>query len=246
MLASFYVLPQQHDGYGVNLPKFYSIKYHFGFTIAGNTSDFRLNVKPTSLLPDTLIKNNKDTTRYFIRTIYTQPTSGFALGFVADMRLHDYIRLRCTPSFASASRNIEYTLANLGGDTTKKFTKQVESFYVLAPLELKFQSKRLGNFSAYVIGGGGYTYDVFNRGITAGSQAGSGNSVDNNVKIRSHDFYYSAGGGTDFYLPYFKLGLEIKLQVGTKNLLIPGNNVFSNSIDKIRSRMVVFTVTFEG
>jgi hypothetical protein len=137
-------------------------------------------------------------------------------------------------------------MSNSGRDTIKKFTKEVESFYAIFPLEAKIQSKRLGNFSAYVIGGGGYSYDVFNKGTTAGTQSGGGNQVDKNVRIRSNDFYYSAGAGTDFYLPYFKLGFEIKLQVGTRNLLNPASNVFSNSIDKIRSRMVVFTLTFEG
>ncbi len=59
-------------------------------------------------------------------------------------------------------------------------------------------------------------------------------------------YYYIAGAGTDFYLQYFKLGLELKLLIGTRNLLQPQNNVFSGSIDKVRSRMVVFTITFEG
>ncbi len=60
------------------------------------------------------------------------------------------------------------------------------------------------------------------------------------------DYFYSAGAGTDFYLQYFKLGLELKLLIGTKNLLKKENSVFTNSIDKIRSRMVVFSITFEG
>lgn len=237
---------QENDGYGVNLPKFYKTRLHFGFTIAGNTTDFRLNTKPDSQFPDTLIIQSKDTTRYYVRTIYTQPAPGFAIGLVADARLHDYIRLRFTPSISFASRKIEYTLSNRGMDTFKVFQKTVESTFLIFPLETKIQSKRLGNFSAYVIGGYGYALDLASRKKAAGVQTGGPNQLDNNVKVKRDDFFYSAGAGTDFYLQYFKLGLEIKLQVGTKNLLNPGNNIFSNSIDKIRSRMVVFTITFEG
>ena len=46
---------QQNDGYGVNLPKFYKSPLHFGFTIAGNSTDFRIVTVPNSKFPDTLI-----------------------------------------------------------------------------------------------------------------------------------------------------------------------------------------------
>jgi hypothetical protein len=156
------------------------------------------------------------------------------------------VRVRFTPSISFASRKIEYTLSNRGRDTFKVFQKTVESTFLIFPIETKIQSKRLGNFSAYVIGGYGYALDLASRKKAAGVQTGGPNQLDNNVKVKRDDFFYSAGAGTDFYLQYFKLGLEIKLQVGTKNLLNPSNNIFSNSIDKVRSRMVVFTVTFEG
>ena len=227
------------------MPKFYKNPLHFGFTIAGSMCDLRLNTRPNSQLPDTLIMSNKDTTRYYIRTIYTQPGAGFAIGLVADFRLHEYIRLRCTPSVAPfASKKIEYRLSTVGRDTFKVYKKTIEPVYIFLPIEAKIQSKRLGNFSTYVIGGYGYALDLTSRKKAAGVVGP--NELESNIKLKRDDFYYSAGAGTDFYLMYFKLGLEIKLQVGTRNMLNPSNNIFSNSIDKIRSRMVVFTVTFEG
>jgi hypothetical protein len=170
---------------------------------------------------------------------------GFALGLVSDLRMQEYLRLRFTPSISFANRKIEYTLATADRDSFKVFEKSVESVFLIFPLETKIQSKRLGNFSAYVIGGGGYALDLTAR-KKAGSASGGGNQLDDNVKLLRDDFYYSAGAGTDFYLEYFKLGLELKLQVGTRNLLKKENSVFTNSIDKIRSRMVVFSITFEG
>lgn len=121
----------------------------------------------------------------------------------------------------------------------------MESVFLVFPLETKIQSKRLGNFGAYVIGGGGYTLDLSAR-KAAGSIAAGTNQLNENVKLMRDDLFYSAGAGVDFYLPYFKLGFELKLLIGTRNLLKRENNVFVNSLDKIRSRMVMFSITFEG
>jgi hypothetical protein len=194
------------------------------------------------LFPDTIIGK----TRYRVKTIYSQPAPGFAIGIVSDARIFDYLRLRFTPSISFASRKIEYRLANASMDSSKVFQKIVESAFLFFPLESKIQSKRLGNFSAYVIGGGGYSLDLASRKKSAGVATGGPNQLDDNVKLLRDDFFYSAGAGTDFYLEYFKLGFEMKLIIGTRNLLKPENSVFTNSIDKVRSRMVVFTVTFEG
>lgn len=194
------------------------------------------------MFPDTIIGK----TRYRVKTIYSQPAPGFAIGIVSDARIFEYLRLRFTPSISFASRKIEYRLSNASMDSSKVFQKLVESAFLFFPLESKIQSKRLGNFSAYVIGGGGYSLDLASRKKSAGVATGGPNQLDDNVKLLRDDFFYSAGAGTDFYLEYFKLGFEMKLIIGTRNLLKPENSIFTNSIDKVRSRMVVFTVTFEG
>ena len=181
-----------------------------------------------------------------MKTIYSQPAPGFAIGIVADARIFEYLRLRFTPSISFASRKIQYTLENGTRDSSKIFEKLVESAFLLFPLEAKIQSKRLGNFSTYVIGGGGYSLDLASRKKSAGVSSGGPNQLDDNVKLKRDDLFYSAGAGADFYLQYFKLGIELKLLIGTKNLLKPENSIFTNSIDKVRSRMVVFTITFEG
>jgi hypothetical protein len=208
------VVSQQNDGYGVNLPKFYKTKLHFGFVIAGNSTDFRLNPKPNSLLPDTLIDN----TYYKVKTVYSESVPGFAIGPVVDLKLQQYIRLRFTPTISFGTRKINYGLANAARDSFKVFQKTVESVFLLFPIETKIQSKRMGNFGAYVIGGAGYSLDLSARKKTAGS-SGAANQLDENVKLKRDDIFYSAGAGTDFYLQYFKLGFELKLLIGTKNLL---------------------------
>jgi len=76
--------------------------------------------------------------------------------------------------------------------------------------------------------------------------SGGANQLDDAIQLKRDDFFYSGGAGVDFYLQYFKLGLELKILQGTKNLKQKQNNIFSNSIEKINSKMAIFSVTFEG
>ena len=229
----------QEEG-GVNLPKFYRNKMHFGFALAYNKTDFRIHTIKNSALPDTVIGG----VTYGMKTIYTKSDPGFALGIISDFRLHQYLRLRFTPNISFASRSLEYKLENAKRDSTKEYKKSVESTFIILPLELKLQSKRLDNFSAYVILGGGYTMDLVSKKKPVAS--GGANQLDDAVQLKRDDYFYSGGAGVDFYLQYFKLGLELKVLQGTKNLKQPLNNIFTNSIEKVNSKMVIFSVTFEG
>lgn len=231
---------QHKEEGGVNLPKFYKNKVHFGFALAYNQTDFRIHTVKNSAFPDTLIGD----VRYGIKTIYTKSDPGFALGIISDFRLHDYLRVRFTPNISFASRSLDYTLQNANRDSTKLYKKSVESTFIILPLELKLQSKRLDNFGAYVIFGGGYTLDLVSK--KKGQAVGGANQLDDAVLLKRDDYFYSGGAGVDFYLEYFKLGLEVKVIQGTKNLLQKNNNIFTNSIDKVNSKMVIFSVTFEG
>lgn len=231
---------QHKEESGVNLPKFYKNKMHFGFSLAYNKTDFRIHTVKNSAFPDTLI----DGVKYGMKSIYTKSDPGFALGIISDFRLHDYLRIRFTPNISFASRNLDYTLQNDRRDSTKLFTKTVESTFLLFPIELKLQSKRLDNFGAYVIGGGGFAFDLVSK--KKGAKVGGTNQLNEAVQLQRNDYFYSAGAGVDFYLMYFKLGLELKVLKGTQNLMNPLNNIFSKSIQKVNSQMLIFSVTFEG
>jgi hypothetical protein len=213
---------------------------HFGFALAYNKTDFRIHTIKNSELPDTVIGG----VTYGMKTIYTKSDPGFALGIISDFRLHQYIRLRFTPNISFASRSLEYKLENAKRDSTKEYKKSVESTFLIFPLELKLQSKRLDNFGAYVILGGGYSMDLVSKKKPVSS--GGANQLDEAVQLKRDDFFYSGGAGVDFYLQYFKLGLELKVLQGTKNLKQPLNNIFTNSLEKINSKMVIFSITFEG
>jgi hypothetical protein len=221
---------------GLNLPKFYSQKIHFGFSIGLNQTDFRLHTVPNSKLPhdvhDTILYPN-DTLN--LKSVQSKAEPGFNLGIICDARLHQYVRIRFLPNIAFASRSLQY---NFTGTRTFTVSKKSESTFINLPLNVKLQSKRLRNFGAYLIGGGSYSID-----LASGKKDAASNEV---VRLKSNDLYYEGGAGADFYLPYFKLGLELKLITGITNILIKDNTFFTTPINKLNSRIFLFSITFEG
>jgi hypothetical protein len=221
---------------GGNLPKFYKQHIHFGFSIGVNNTDFRVHTVPNSQLYTDLhdtINYPKDTLS--LKSISTKPETGFNLGIICDVRLQEYIRLRFLPNIAFGSRQLIYSFT---GTDTFEVKKKVESTFINFPVDVKIQSKRLGNFGAYVVGGGNYSIDLASQKKQKAD--------DQVVRLKSNDIYYQAGGGVDFYLPYFKLSLEGKVMIGVKNILIQDNKLFTKPIDKLNSHIFLFSITFEG
>ncbi|TAL40944.1 MAG: PorT family protein, partial [Chitinophagaceae bacterium] len=55
------------------------------------------------------------------------------------------------------------------------------------------------------------------------------------------------GMGFNFYFPSFILSPEIKISNGMKNIHSRDPNLkYSNTIDRIQSRMIVFSIHLEG
>ncbi len=234
-----------HEG---NLPKFYKQPLHFGFHLGANTTDFRIhNVKTSEYPLDTIYYWNGGKNYYNpgmydsillcpLKTLYHKPEAGFNLGIVCDLRLHDYVRLRCLPTLAFSSRQLVYTYQER--DSTYQRIKKSESVFIMFPLLAKLQSKRLGNFSAYVIGGGSYTFDLqSDKKVDPASQL---------VRLKRNDFYAEGGGGVDFYLKYFKFGMEVKVMSGVRDILYHDGSKFAAPIKRLNSHIVFYTITFEG
>ena len=221
---------------GLNLPKFYGQRIHFGFTIGFNQTDFRIHTVPNSKMPsdvhDTILYP-MDTLN--LKSVQSKADPGFNLGIICDLRLHQYVRLRFLPNISFASRSLMY---NFTGTRTFTVTKKSESTFVNLPLNIKLQSKRLRNFGAYVVGGGSFSVD-----LASGKKDAASNEV---VRLKSTDWYYEGGAGVDFYLPYFKLALEMKVITGIKNILIKDNTFFTTPINKLNSHIFLVSITFEG
>ncbi len=228
-----FVIGAQNDA-SSNLPQFYKRKFHLGFLLGYNRASFRINTVPISQFADT------------IKTISSSSQPGFTISPVFDLRLKDRVRLRLlAPMIIFGSRTLEYTVGNKL--KTEEVRKVVESTWLSIPLQLKLQSKRIHNFGAYVIGGGGYAWDLIGSKKGSSGIGGGNTALNEQIKLFREDYYYEVGTGFDFYFPYFKFAIEIKVQEGFNNVLNKAKiNEFNAPINKLRSHLFFVNLTFEG
>jgi hypothetical protein len=213
----------------MNLPAYDHTKLHFGFIIAMNVNNFA--VQPISNLGG----HFEDT----LKTVLSTPLPNFGLGIVAELKIGPYLKLRFVPDLAFAERDLAYSFA---GKDTFVVTKKIESTFLDFPLDIKLISKRLTNLQAYVLAGLKYTTDLASQSNVNQQLAGANATV----RIIRNDYAYEAGAGLQFFLPYFKFGIEIKLSQGVRNLLIRDTSVYTESLESLTSKVWLFSLTFEG
>lgn len=213
-----------------NLPKYDHKQWHFGFTLGINTMNF--NLHPVDHL------------QYDSTVVIIQPTlsQGFNIGIVANKRLVKFLDLRFVPTLSFGQRNIKYLIKTSPTDETQ-YIKSVESTFLDFPFTLKYKSKRfdgkLNNMRAYVLGGARYSLDL------ASQKKKKGTTDEIVIKLNPHDFMLTAGVGFDFYLPYFKLGVELQMAYGLVNVLNDEKTIYTTNMDKLSSKMSWLTLTFE-
>ena len=210
----------------LNLPNYEKEALHFGFNLGVNNTNF-------IVYPRTL-----DDSIYIVEST---PQTGFNLGIISDLRVHDYVTLRFVPNLSFAQRNLDYSIHQKKG--VGVYTKKVESTFLNFPIDLKVRSARLNNGAAYVLAGAAYTIDLASQKYVDNTSLTLTEQV---IKLRKDDIALEAGVGVEFYLPYFKFALEGKLSLGIRNLLINDNTIFSNSIEKLNSKVFLLSITFEG
>lgn len=199
---------------------------HFGFLLGINHADFFVKANP----------NIKDLDSVYV--VESQGESGFSLGIVSNLRLGPYFDLRFIPCLSFSQRALEYTI--MGSNSVPKVrVKKVESTFLEFPLSLKYKSVRVQNGRAFLLAGGRYSIDL-------ASQKDVSKEDEDLLKLKKNDFSYELGFGIDFYLKYFKFSPVITLSIGMNDMLVKEDaNLFSASIDKLFSKILLVAVTFE-
>ena len=213
----------------MNLPAYDHTRIHFGFIIGINSTNFF--IQPISNLGGHFNGT--------LKTVYSQPQTGFNLGIVSELKIGPYLKLRFVPDLAFAERDIVYSFA---GVDTFSIVKRVESTFLDFPVDIKLISKRLNNFQAYILTGVKYVTDLSSQSNVNQQLAGTNATV----RLIRNDYAYEAGGGVQFFLPYFKFGIELKISQGIRNLIIPDNTVYTQSVQTLRSKVFLLSFTFEG
>lgn len=174
--------------------------------------------------------------------IELRPQGGFTMGLLGNVKIHEFINFRFLPSLSFGSRKFIYSIRETISDTSVAYydvQKSVESTYLELPLLLRFKSARLNNVRVYVDTGIKYSFDL-------SSKAGTDDKGGNLLKLRRHDLSYDLGVGLDFYLQYFKFSPSLRVSWGFLNVKYPENHMYSSSLERLYSRMVLLTIYFEG
>jgi hypothetical protein len=201
--------------------------YYFGITLAMSKTRFQTELSSKFLMQDSIM--------------VAEPlnSGGFALGLLATARLSNRFEARFNPQLMFTDRTISYKLRYKDRDFGTDVEKRVESVIISFPAQVKFRSDRIGNFRVYMLGGGKLDYD-----LASNAQA---RKADDMVKIGKVDYGIEAGMGFHFYFKSFIFSPEIKISNGLRNLHSRDEKLkYSSVIDKIQSRMIVFSIHLEG
>lgn len=225
----------------MNKPKYDLEPYHFGFILAANMMN--LSWKPIDdyqniQFGQTDCPDLKSlSSSYHVIAICANPIPGFAVGIVGNLRLGNHLDLRFIPTLSFGDRNIGYKIKTISNDTLD-VNKNIQTNMVELPLELKFRSKRLNNFAAYLLTGAKYSIDMASTKKVQSAQ----NII---VKLDRHDVAIQAGVGFDFYTPFFKFGTELKMSYGLRNILVRDQYMYSQVLDRLNNKMMQISFTFE-
>jgi len=208
-----------------NRPYIDQRRLHYGFLIGLHTQD--LNITNNGFITENGESWFADVATY---------SPGFSVGVLGELYLNKYLALRAIPTLDFGDKTVIFKEQTSG----KEERQQIKSTYFSIPLDLKYSAERFNNYRPYVMTGISPTIDL---------------SVRKNkpLLVKSADCYLEAGFGCDFYLPYFKLIPELKFCFGLSNLLQSTRTdlndksllKYTQSVNQVSSRMIVFSLYFE-
>ena len=165
-----------------------------------------------------------------------QYNPGFSVGVLADLRLGNHFSLRMLPTMHFGQNSIVFREQGSG----ELSRQQVKTTYISLPLHLKCAAERFNNYRPYVTAG---VSPMLNLTVKKQQQ----------LLLKKFDFMVEVGAGCDFYLPFFKLNPELKfafslldvLEKNRSDLLDANYLKFTQSVDKVVSKMIVLSFYFE-
>ncbi len=202
-------------------------KLHFGFSLGINLMDFDITPSQTFLEQD----------GYYPDVTLLNP--GINIQVVTNFRPAKYFDLRFLPGVSFGQRNVRYFDFNTQAIINEG--QRLESSFLEFPLLLKYKGDRLNNVRPYVIGGINYRYDL------AGKKEYDADKLVY-IRLKRSDLYYELGAGLDFYLPFFKLSVELKTSRGIRDVVVHETAQYPeyvNAIEKMQSRIWVIAFHFE-
>ena len=204
----------------VNLENFDKANVYWGYFLGFNSFGFKIDYKKNQAVD-----------------IDVENTTGFNVGLVGDLRLHEYLNLRFEPGLYYTQRNLLYPNFVKELDALR----EVKSTYINFPLLLEFSALRTGNVRPYLEAG-------VSRTLNLGSNANStDDSLQQRFRMKSWTSNYELGFGVDLYFEYFKFSPSIRGVFGMEDELIRDidpNSPWTSNIESLKTRAILINFTF--
>ncbi|MEG1684479.1 MAG: porin family protein [Bacteroides sp.] len=208
-----------------NRPYIDQRRIHYGFVIGLHTQDLKFE-------NNGYITENGQS--WFADVAEYSP--GFTVGVLSELYLNKYLSARIIPSLHFGDKKVIFREQATG----ERYSQSMKSSYLSIPIDLKFSAERYNNYRPYIMAGINPMMDLSKKKQKA-------------LMVKTFDCMVEVGVGCDFYLPFFKLIPELKFCFGLSNLLETKRTdltdktlmKYTQSIDKVSSRMIVLSFYFE-
>lgn len=215
----------------MNYRKFDQRIMHFGFTLGANMTSVKVTPRLDAY------------SNYDLLQVENIPQPGAQVGVLTTIKLGIPIfRLRFIPTISFQEKLFRYKYLMFGGTLNEPYINEerVGSVNLDFPLMLQLRTLRVNNFAAYVLGGFQYSLDLQSQ------EKATQSDLDPFLKFKKHDYQFQIGGGVEFFFPFFKMGIELKMSQSFKSTFINDNTYISNPIDRMLQRTWWFSLIFEG
>lgn len=182
-----------------------------------------------------------------ITNIHHNGNPTFQLGLSGTLRLKKKLLLRANPMVFIGAKNIDkFKIQTISGPSSEDYLITPSTILHL-PIALKLESDRYDFMNQsnlmrhYVFGGVKMDYDFASGAIKYGS---SGNNASPNI-FKTTNMGYELGLGLSFFLKYATISPEVKFSYGVTDMKKTGTTFF-NSLDKLHSNFVSFTIHLEN
>ena len=198
---------------------------YFGFFLGLNSYDFKFKYKA-------IVSED----------IQVQKTTGFNVGLVADLRLHEYINLRFEPGLYYTKRILNFPetyFITLPKESDK--IREVNSTYIHFPLLFKFSALRTGNIRPYLLGGVSTTLNL------SSNSKSKDDNLEQLFRVKAWSPNYELGFGIDVFSEYFIFSPSIRGVFGLKDELIQDKDLASpwtSNIESMQTRGLFINFTF--
>lgn len=212
---------QRYRPYHDDLP------YYFGLTLGYNNSFLHQNKSPRFLQNDSVL------------SVEPGASGGITMGLLATVKMTNRFELRANPQLIiGGAKYLSYRLGPTKPGEPSFQKQSLPATLISLPIHFKFNSDRIGNFRTYLLGGIKLDTDL--------SSNSAARLSEDLLKLKRNDFGFETGIGFNFYLPFVTVSPEIKFSYGLSNIHQYDPNLkFSNVLDKIQSRMIIFSIHLE-